>query len=323
MGRPKVNKIVLICPVCQEKFRRYVYDVKIRKAKYCSCRCRGESQRKKIFEGQLIRLYIRENLSMKKIAKKFGCSDMTIKKLLLEANIKVRTMGEAVGLAQTGIKHNEKWNKAISLGHQNMSTELRRKKNRAILKCCRNYGNRSKGGIRKDLGIYVRSRWEGNVCRVLNLLKENKNIKSWDYEYKTFEFPLKKGTRFYTPDFRIVNKNGLVEWWEVKGYMNPRSKTQLRRFQKYYPNEYANLFLITGETYKEIERCWSSIVPHWEYSGNKKKAIDNKKRLYNHACPHCGLVGKFIGKSSLPNPNASIYWCENCNCYYDDWDGKK
>jgi len=51
------------------------------------------------------------------------------------------------------------------------------------LKCNREYKNQSKGGTRADLGIYVRSCWEANVCRYYNFM----NI-GWVYEIYTFFF---------------------------------------------------------------------------------------------------------------------------------------
>lgn len=85
-------------------------------------------------------------------------------------------------------------------------------------------------GTREDLGIYVRSRWEANYARYLNWLKSLGEIRDWKYEPDTFEFAdIKRGTRFYTPDFKITEKNGETVYHEVKGWLDQRSATKLKR----------------------------------------------------------------------------------------------
>lgn len=119
------------------------------------------------------------------------------------------------------------------------------------------------GGKRKDLGIYVRSTWEANYARYLNWLIGIGEIKKWEYEVDTFEFhKIKKGTRFYTPDFKITNKDGSIEYHEVKGYMDKRSQTKLNRMKKYYPD--IKIVLIDKEVYYAIKKDVSGLVENWE-----------------------------------------------------------
>jgi len=96
----------------------------------------------------------------------------------------------------------------------------------------------------------------------LNWLKEQKEILDWAYEVETFEFPVKKGSKFYTPDFKVVNANGSVEYHEVKGWLDPVSKTKLKRMAKYYPN--LKLILIDREQYASISRSVKALIPNWE-----------------------------------------------------------
>jgi len=125
-------------------------------------------------------------------------------------------------------------------------------------------GKRSRGGIRKDLGIYVRSPWEANICRYLNLLKSYGSIVSWEYEPHVFEFKkIKRGTREYRPDFRVEYPDGHTEWHEVKGWLDPKSKTQLKRMKKYYPNEIVKL--IDSSVYEAIKKNFAKHIPEWEY----------------------------------------------------------
>ncbi len=134
-----------------------------------------------------------------------------------------------------------------------------------------NYGNFSKvrSGKREDLkGLYVRSAMEANYCRYLNFLIKNMEPKTagtiikWEYEADTFQFPnLKKGTRFYTPDFKIFYYNGEIEYHETKGYMTQKSRTQLSRMAKHYPE--IKIVLIQKEEYKGMKR-FKALIPGWE-----------------------------------------------------------
>ncbi len=152
----------------------------------------------------------------------------------------------------------------------------------------------AKGGKRPDLdNRYFRSAWEANYARVLNLLVKQGEIQGWEYETKTFEFKkIERGTRFYTPDFKVITEcprckgrgyfdssdknyalgepceycNGTgsaYEWHEVKGYMDAKSKTQLKRMAKYYPNE--KIRIIDATFFKDAKRKGLDvIIRNWE-----------------------------------------------------------
>lgn len=127
----------------------------------------------------------------------------------------------------------------------------------------------SGGGYRKDLKIYVRSRWEANYARYLNFIKEKGAIHKWEYEPDTFEFHgIKRGTRFYTPDFKVYYPNGRIEYHEVKGWMNPKSKTALIRMKRYYPE--IVIVILAHDFFKNIRRNFSRLIPYWEESMKKK-----------------------------------------------------
>lgn len=123
--------------------------------------------------------------------------------------------------------------------------------------------NRGNGGKRSDLGgQYFRSSWEANYARYLNFLVQQKAILRWEYEPRTFEFPVKRGTRFYTPDFLVYTTSGATEWHEVKGWMTQQSQTALKRFTKYYPAE--TLVLIDADVYRGIAATAAAFIPEWE-----------------------------------------------------------
>lgn len=86
--------------------------------------------------------------------------------------------------------------------------------------------------------IYFRSRWEYLYALYLQWQKEQRLILDWQHEPKTFWFEeIKRGIRSYLPDFSVVTAQGDTIWYEVKGFMDPRSKTKLARFKRYYPKE--------------------------------------------------------------------------------------
>jgi hypothetical protein len=117
----------------------------------------------------------------------------------------------------------------------------------------------------KRLGLAggrYRSKWEANVARYLDFLKSRGEISDWKHEPKTYWFKgIKRGTVSWLPDFGVVNKNGTFEIWEVKGYMDRKSQTQLSRMARYYPN--IKIVLVGAKEYNEI-RKWSKLIPGWE-----------------------------------------------------------
>jgi len=120
----------------------------------------------------------------------------------------------------------------------------------------------SHGGKRDDLGgLYVRSSWEANYARYLNFLVSNGEILGWEYEPDTFEFPVKRGNIAYTPDFKIINNDGSVEYHEVKGYMDKDSAVKLKRMEKYYPT--IKVVVIGKDEYTMLKK-WAKLINGWE-----------------------------------------------------------
>ena len=126
-------------------------------------------------------------------------------------------------------------------------------------KCSWKAGWREIGGKRK----FFRSRWEANYARYLEFLKQHNEIKEWQHESKTFWFEnIKRGCRSYLPDFEITNNDGSIEFHEVKGWFDDRSKTKLKRMQKYYPD--VKLIVIFRKQYEEIKNKVSGLIIDWE-----------------------------------------------------------
>ena len=130
--------------------------------------------------------------------------------------------------------------------------------------------NRGNGGRRADLGNrYFRSSWEANWARYLNLLIKLGEIKAWEYESETFEFEgIKRGGKFYTPDFKVTSSDGSIEFHEVKGYMDQRSATKLKRMKKYHPK--VLLRLVDKKVYRDMAKMFSATLPNWEHPADRK-----------------------------------------------------
>jgi len=104
----------------------------------------------------------------------------------------------------------------------------------------------AKGGYRKDLKQYFRSKMEANIARYFNL-RECK----WKYEPIEYFFnKIKRGQRYYKPDFVLyyLDTHFLIE---VKGFFRRNDKTKLRRFKKYYSEEFAKLKFIIPDKYSK------------------------------------------------------------------------
>lgn len=125
----------------------------------------------------------------------------------------------------------------------------------------------TKSGKRADLGIFVRSAWEANYARYLNFLQGIGAVASWGYEEETFEFPVKRGTRSYTPDFKVKWNDGSVEYHEVKGWMHPKGKTALDRMGRYHPG--IKIILIGQKEYRALSRQYRNAIPGWEIGSDK------------------------------------------------------
>lgn len=110
-----------------------------------------------------------------------------------------------------------------------------------------------------DKKIHVRSGWELVYARSLEWLKQKGSIKDWYYEPKTFWFDgVRRGVVSYLPDFLIINNDGTEEYHEVKGYMDARSATKLKRMAKYYPE--VKMVLVDKDAYRSVVK-WNSLYP--------------------------------------------------------------
>jgi len=125
-------------------------------------------------------------------------------------------------------------------------------------------GWREIGGYRK----YYRSRWEANYARYLEYLRERGEVVSWAHEPTTFWFEgIKRGVTNYLPDFHVTypGERG-EEYHEVKGWMDAKSATKIKRMAKYHPN--VKLVVVDKKIYTALEREFSKILQGWELAGD-------------------------------------------------------
>lgn len=109
---------------------------------------------------------------------------------------------------------------------------------------------------------YFRSKWEKNIATYFQFLKDRKAIKEWEYEPETFWFEkIKRGVRSYLPDFRITNIDGSTYFVEVKGWMDDKSRTKIKRMGLYFPE--IKLEIYDEKVYKNLKSQVGRIL-NWE-----------------------------------------------------------
>lgn len=117
----------------------------------------------------------------------------------------------------------------------------------------------------KEVGgkrIYFRSRWEYRYCLYLEYLKKQGQIVDWFYEPKVFWFEgIRRGTNNYKPDFLVVHTNASEEYVEVKGYMDAKSKTKIKRMAKYHPT--VRLRVVTKEFFTKNGKMLRAVLRDW------------------------------------------------------------
>jgi len=87
-----------VCPICGKEFVARPYSVKRGYGKYCSRKCADIGRRRlRGYEKEVVEMY-RSGLSLSSIARKFGVSEGTVRKLLMKQGIKIRSHSEAMFL---------------------------------------------------------------------------------------------------------------------------------------------------------------------------------------------------------------------------------
>ena len=120
---------------------------------------------------------------------------------------------------------------------------------------------------------FFRSGWEANIARWFSYKGEK-----WEYEPEVFFYEsVKHGTVSYCPDFKTDSG-----WIEVKGMLDGHGQAAVRRFKKFYPDEFKKLKAVVGRKntkadkffkkigvpilayMEDLNKEFKNIVPHWE-----------------------------------------------------------
>lgn len=168
-----------------------------------------------------------------------------------------------------GKKHSEEAKRQIE---EKMLSILQMRHARGTLYSPATQKNGRKPGVRCIGGkeIAFRSSWEANYARYLQLMVENGKIQKWEFEPETFWFDkIQRGCRSYLPDFKVWDEDGTFFFVEVKGWMDQKSATKLKRMETYYPE--TMLILVDANKMKHIEKSYSHLIPDWEFKTKIKR----------------------------------------------------
>jgi hypothetical protein len=171
---------------------------------------------------------------------------------------------------QTWVAH-----KALGVGHMSEENRQKRSQRSRLMQAARpahaNY-SRCRHGSREDLGgLFVRSSWEANYARYLNLLMKMGVVERWEYEPETFWFEgIRRGATCYRPDFRVKFKGDpKPEYIEIKGWIVAKDHVKWKRMKKYHPD--IKLVIVKAKQYYALANKWASAIPNWE--SQKKNSI--------------------------------------------------
>lgn len=208
---------------CNIIFSVYMTPNETKSSKYCSNECSRtdciESPSKAILQN----LYIKQQKPVSELTSQFEVCSTTIYKWLKQFNIRIRNDREA-RLVFWASDQEQKNVEAHSESRVGIPIESAGNKN-----------------------LVFRSSWESNIALWLDHMGYR-----WSYEPKRFVFnEIAKGIRSYLPDFYVADlihpvtlKPGV--WIEIKGFFRKGDLTRLKRFQKYYPEEFKQFVGITG-----------------------------------------------------------------------------
>jgi hypothetical protein len=90
-----------------------------------------------------------------------------------------------------------------------------------------------------------RSKFEFSWAMYLELLVASGEIKEWEYEETVFIFDgVETAPVQYTPDFKIIENNGMHYWQECKGFHDGKTNKKLQRMAQHFPEEIIELVLM-------------------------------------------------------------------------------
>lgn len=132
-------------------------------------------------------------------------------------------------------------------------------------KPCPRGAGRGRGGIRKDIGHYVRSTWEANIARVCLFLN-----RKYEYEKERFYVDVNGVNFSYCPDFYFPAKK---LYYEIKGHARASDKwmcsckncVEKRDIMKEVVKKYNIKVIIVGrDEYNKFRRKFKKRIANWE-----------------------------------------------------------
>lgn len=281
------------CPICQKSYDKHWKIVNhIRKFKDDLHRLFLKNQKDEVVEfyrkNNKCRYYIKEMLYENRnifagvdYGKIMNVVDTYIQPEELEANRKKR-ISATMKITPKTIEHNKKVSNSVKKAwrdgkfhtQENIKARQRGYNKRKSIKGKNNpmYGRpspkgsgRGKGGIREDIGHYVRSTWEANICRILQYMK-----REYQFEPQTFKVIIDGIDLTYTPDIYFPQKDF---YYEIKGHAKSSSQwfcncdscVKNRKKIEFTRKEYKIKIIIIGKhEYNIFKRRFKSFISKWE-----------------------------------------------------------
>lgn len=288
----KYQDIYKECPICNKKYNQYWKIVShIRK-----CKCKIHQDFLEHQEQEYVQVYLKstpvtlhQNLADTKnifAGLSFANSCPILRKTYTSEELETirrKRISNTLSSVSKTLEHNAKVSKAVKkawkegkydTNEYKTAYEKGRIKRKISMSGKNNpmYGvpsprgaGRGKGGVREDIGHYVRSRWEANVCRIC--LKMGRKYK---YEPKRFYITINDVEYTYCPDLYFPDKD---LYYEIKGHARSSSKWMCKcktcvKNKKVIPaviEKYGiHLILVGKYEYMRMKRIFVSRIPNWE-----------------------------------------------------------
>lgn len=116
-----------------------------------------------------------------------------------------------------------------------------------------------RGGVKEDLGHYVRSSWESNFCRILKHFGV-----PYEYEKQRVSITDEEGKLVWIPDLYIPEMKLLVE---IKGQRDKR----WGRVEKFLLSEGTKFLVLSYKEMFEMKNLYSFDIPNWESTSILRK----------------------------------------------------
>lgn len=149
----------------------------------------------------------------------------------------------------------------------------------------------ARDGPAEDLadGNHYRSTWERNIARLMG-------IRGIETAYEPKRFYFRDIHESYLPDWRLKGVAPIMLdgqtyheiYIELKGYLDNKSKRQLKNIRRYYAKKGVMVILIDAEQYKKLEQDFSEGIEGWEYERQFRQELPDESHERTGASPRGG-----------------------------------